>query len=95
MEELRSLDIKFICNKKLQNKYDFKDGIKFRGLELPKSNVLKFEFEDNYTFMARPSGTEPKLKIYLFVKGISEELAEKEMNVFKDEVMKIVNSFLV
>ena len=95
MEELRSLDIKSICNKKLQNKYDFKDGIKFRGLDLPKSNVLKFEFEDNYTFMARPSGTEPKLKIYLFIKEISEELAEKEINVFKDEVMKIVNLFLV
>ena len=31
---------------------------------LPKSNVLKFAFEDGSTMVVRPSGTEPKLKIY-------------------------------
>ena len=95
MEELRRIKIDSICGKKLLDKYDFKDGIEFRGLMLAKSNVLKFEFEDNYTFMARPSGTEPKIKIYLFVKGKTSEIAEIEMENFKESIMTIVNSFLV
>ena len=94
MEELRRIKIDSICGKKLLDKYDFKDGIEFRGLMLAKSNVLKFEFEDNYTFMARPSGTEPKIKIYLFVKGKTSEIAEIEMENFKESIMTIINSFL-
>lgn len=39
------------------------DGIKSK-LKLPKSNVLKYIFEDDTWIVLRPSGTEPKLKIY-------------------------------
>lgn len=95
MEELRNSNFEEICGKKLLNSYDFKDGIEYRGLVLPKSNVLRFEFEDNYTFMARPSGTEPKIKIYLFVRENSKESAEKEMEKFTTEVKSIVDKFLV
>lgn len=94
MEELRNLKLDSVSGKKFIDKYDFKDGIVYRDLELPKSNVLRFEFEDNYAFMARPSGTEPKLKIYLFVKSDSRDNAEKEIKGFTDDVMKIVNKFL-
>lgn len=38
---------------------------------LPKSNVLKFIFEDDSFFAVRPSGTEPKIKIYLSARGLS------------------------
>ena len=95
MEKLRNSNFEEICGKKLLNSYDFKDGIEYRGLVLPKSNVLRFEFEDNYTFMARPSGTEPKIKIYLFVRENSKESAEKEMEKFTAEVKEIVDKFLV
>ncbi len=40
---------------------------------LPKSNVMYFELDKNSWVCARPSGTEPKLKIYAGVKGDSEE----------------------
>ena len=36
---------------------------------LPISDVIKFFFEDNATITIRPSGTEPKLKIYYFANG--------------------------
>ena len=94
MEALRNSNFKEICGKNLLNSYDFKNGIKYRGLDLPKSNVLRFEFEDNYTFMARPSGTEPKIKVYLFVREESREVAEKEMEKFSREVKEIVDKFL-
>lgn len=46
--------------KKVVSKKDYSLGID----GLPKSNVIKFTFEDGSTMVARPSGTEPKLKIY-------------------------------
>ena len=46
--------------KKIVSKKDYSLGID----GLPKSNVLKFAFEDGSTMVVRPSGTEPKLKIY-------------------------------
>ena len=44
-------------------------------LTLPKSNVLKFAFTGGLGIVARPSGTEPKLKIYYTVKADSDEKA--------------------
>lgn len=41
--------------------------------ELPKSNVLYFELENDFWCCARPSGTEPKIKFYMGVKGESLE----------------------
>ncbi len=46
---------------------------------LPKSNVLYFELPDNCWCCARPSGTEPKIKFYMGVKGISIEDAETKV----------------
>ena len=45
-------------------------------IDLPKSNVLKFIFEGGLGIIARPSGTEPKLKIYYTVKADSMEAAD-------------------
>jgi len=42
---------------------------KIKGIELPKSNVIQVVLEDGSLFTARPSGTEPKIKFYISVKG--------------------------
>ncbi len=44
---------------------------------LPKSDVLKFLLEDKCSIVVRPSGTEPKLKIYISVSAKDKETAEK------------------
>lgn len=44
---------------------------------LPSSNVLKFLLEQDCSIVVRPSGTEPKLQIYLSIKGTNTEDAEK------------------
>ncbi len=48
--------------KKQERIVAFKDT---EPLELPQSNVLKFFLEDDFWFVLRPSGTEPKLKLYI------------------------------
>ena len=48
------------------------------GLEgLPKSDVLKFLLADNCSIVVRPSGTEPKLKIYVSVSAENENIAQR------------------
>ena len=53
---------------------------------LPASNSLKYVLEDGCWFCIRPSGTEPKMKIYLGVKGSDKKEAENRMISLKKEV---------
>lgn len=55
---------------------------------LPKSNVLYFECENDYWCCARPSGTEPKIKFYMGIKGNSLEDSNARLSAFKDAVVK-------
>jgi phosphoglucomutase len=63
-------------------------------IDLPKSNVLKYILEDGSYFVVRPSGTEPKMKIYLAVKSNSLDNAETDIAIFKEKVMEIINEKL-
>ena len=47
---------------------------------LPKSDVLEFFLSGDEKFVVRPSGTEPKLKAYLFARGENQAAAEKELD---------------
>ena len=53
---------------------------------LPKSNVLYFDLTNNSWCCARPSGTEPKIKFYMGVKGSSLEDADKKLQELTDAV---------
>ena len=57
---------------------------------LPNSNVLYYGLENNSWCCVRPSGTEPKLKIYMGVKGSSLEDSEKKLNNFKQAMQEYV-----
>ncbi len=54
---------------------------------LPSSNVLYYELEDNAWCCIRPSGTEPKIKFYFGVKGISLEDATKRLEHLKKDML--------
>lgn len=58
-------------------------------IDLPKSNVLKFIYAQNSWFALRPSGTEPKLKIYYSTTGKTKEEALKKMEELQAAVAKI------
>ncbi|EAE5923614.1 phosphomannomutase [Listeria monocytogenes] len=57
------------------------------NIELPKENVLKFYLNDNAWFAIRPSGTEPKCKIYFQTIGETEEIATNAMDELKKRVL--------
>lgn len=62
-----------------------------RGLNgLPKSNVLKYLLEPNCSVVVRPSGTEPKLKIYISVSAKEKKEAEE----LENKIVKELSSFL-
>lgn len=60
------------------------------AIALPKSNVLKYLLEDGSWFCLRPSGTEPKAKVYFGVKGRSLIDSEQQLEQLSHDVMKRV-----
>ena len=60
-------------------------------INLPTSNVIKYYLNDNMWFVLRPSGTEPKLKVYYGVVGKTDAEAKAKLETLKSEVMSIVN----
>jgi phosphoglucomutase len=99
IDALRNSSIESVDGVKVSTKLDYKLSLEeFNGvkseIKLPKSNVLKYILEDGSSFVVRPSGTEPKMKIYLAVKGSSLENAESEIERFKSKVMEIINEKL-
>lgn len=81
MNYFRNLDIDYIADKKILAIEDYKEQKRryldnskaSENIDLPKSNVVKFILEDDAWICLRPSGTEPKLKIYAGVKENSLE----------------------
>ena len=63
------------------------DG-KTEKIDLPVSDVLLFEMEDDCWCAARPSGTEPKMKFYFGVKADSVEKAESILKEMDNDVSK-------
>ncbi|MDE6385671.1 MAG: phospho-sugar mutase [Eubacterium sp.] len=65
---------------------DFSAGVG----DLPKENVLKFIWNDGSWMAVRPSGTEPKIKVYYSVQDASRENAEKRLADIKEIISNII-----
>lgn len=79
-----ALDYKASVEKDLKN-----DLVK--EINLPKSNVLKYILEDGAWFVVRPSGTEPKMKIYMAVVGENLQDSEEKAEKFSKTIMSIID----
>lgn len=62
--------------------------------DLPKENVLKYHLADGSWFTLRPSGTEPKIKMYFAVKGETAEDAKAVLSRLTDDVMTHIDAFV-
>lgn len=79
-------DVEKFGNKKVLKLLDYAAGLD----GLPKSDVLKFLLEDNCSIVIRPSGTEPKLKMYISVSAEDKETAEKT----EEEISRSAEEYL-
>ena len=59
--------------------------------DLPTSNVLYYELSNNSWCCVRPSGTEPKIKFYMGVKGSTMQDAENQLAVLSEAMKKFVD----
>ena len=96
METIRSNPPKVLGNYKVTKVRDYKTGVildtktnKQSQTGLPTSNVLYYDLEDNSWCCVRPSGTEPKVKFYMGVKGTSLEDAENRLLHLKKDMMNL------
>lgn len=96
MDKLRNDSPKSFGGCKVLAVRDYRDKVRFdklnnikEQLNLPVSNVLYFELENNGWCCARPSGTEPKIKFYFGVKGKNLSEAQELLLAVKRDLMKI------
>ena len=76
---------------KLSKAYNVLEGAE-EAIFLPTSNVMKFILEDGSWFVVRPSGTEPKMKIYVSIIGQDEKDATNKVENFKKQVLELVEN---
>lgn len=98
LDYFRTLDLKELGGIQVVSKQDFltskemlADGT-VRELTLPPSNVIKFMLADDSWFVIRPSGTEPKMKAYVAVRGTSLEDAQQRLTDFTARVEELVQA---
>ena len=107
-EEIKSLidsyrknPLKFISESRVKYFCDYSTSIKRNLIDnmnekilLPKSNVIEFESIDGYKIILRPSGTEPKIKMYISVNADLDNMNEFESvnNTLENKIKEIVES---
>ncbi len=95
MKAFQQMKISEIAGKKVKAMEDYDLGVRYESgkrikLDLPQSLVVKYIFDDDGWFVLRPSGTEPKLKVYIAI--VEDERAKAEAFI---ERLKRVVSLLI
>jgi len=85
-KEINNVNVLKVRDYKVDKITNLQTG-KTEPTNLPISDVLFFEMEDNSNLVIRPSGTEPIIKIYFGIPGKNEEECEKKLEAYK-EAMK-------
>ena len=97
MEQIRKNPPTNVGNYQVEEFRDYKEGIKKNMVDgtkketgLPKSNVLYFQLEQGAWCCVRPSGTEPKIKFYIGVRGESLEGASTSLQLLTEAVKNMM-----
>ena len=101
LQGLREDQLSSIAGKEIIWYKDYLEGVSYNyqedtetEIDLPESEVLQYKLEDESLITIRPSGTEPKLKIYFAVNAGNEEDAQTRLDELKDKVMNMIEEEL-
>ena len=91
LKEIGTLELVEYTDYNERKVYD-KNGKEIGKVEphIAQSNVLKFVFSDGSWYAIRPSGTEPKLKVYIYSVDKVKTEATKKLSIIKDAILKKV-----
>ena len=97
MTKMRNSNIEKVGEYKVLTFKDIQEDIvkdmqtgKITKTGLPKSNVLYYALEDDSWCCIRPSGTEPKIKLYMGIKAGTNEEAEKKLEELKKAMLDLI-----
>ena len=85
--------VKYFCDYSISLKKNLISGVS-ENIILPKSNVIEFESDDGCKIILRPSGTEPKIKMYISVNEALNSIDEFEKvdKILNDKIERIIKS---
>ena len=63
-----------------------------KAIDIEKTDAVKFSYADESWYTLRPSGTEPKVKLYIYVKDENKEVAEEKLVKFEEKVLELLYS---
>ena len=63
-----------------------------KAIDIENTDAVKFSYADESWYTLRPSGTEPKVKLYIYVKDENKEVAEEKLVKFEEKVLELLYS---
>lgn len=87
MASLRQQAPAQIAGSKVEAVLDYKAGVN----GLPAANVIEFDLEGGNKAIVRPSGTEPKIKLYVFAKGVDAKAADAALAAIEEDGRKLLS----
>lgn len=97
MAELRATPLTEVAGHKVEYIRDYQSGVrtcvscgKTEEMELSGQNVLYYELAGGTSFIIRPSGTEPKVKVYIMAKADSKAESDAKVAALADAAKEIV-----
>ncbi len=62
-----------------------------RNIDIEKTDAVRFSFDDGCWYTLRPSGTEPKIKLYIYTKGDTLSAAQKKLKEIEERVLAVLH----
>jgi phosphoglucomutase len=93
LPEVKDIEIARIEDYEISKSYDLKLK-KTTPITLTRSNVLKIILSDGSWYVLRPSGTEPKIKLYLSFHAKTRKEARQKLNLTKTTILQKINSII-
>ncbi|MBE5816598.1 MAG: phospho-sugar mutase [Clostridiales bacterium] len=95
MSDLRNTPPRTICDVNVSCVSDYLTGYDSNGerLDIWGSDIMYFELEDSSSVIIRPSGTEPKIKVYILIHSDNEENGYKALEKYEDYALKLNKNY--